>query len=100
MQANQRRRLKVADELAVMRELPPTRLCEYDEVECRVCSHSTIRIKKVAYSVPARFIGRRLRARVYEQRVEIYNGAARIEEMSRAPGRKAVIDYRHVIEAL
>ena len=62
--ANGPRTTKVAEELAVMRELPPTRLCEYDEVECRVCSHSTIRVKRVAYSVPAKFISRRLRARV------------------------------------
>jgi hypothetical protein len=83
-----------------MQELPPTRLCEYDEVECRVCSHSTIRVKRVAYSVPARFIGRRLRARVYEQHLEVYHGLERIGQMTRPTGRQAVIDYRHVIQAL
>lgn len=98
--ANGPRSLKVAEELAVMRELPPTRLCEYDEVDCRVCSHSTIRVKRVAYSVPARFIGRRLRARVYEQYVEVYHGSEQIAQIGRPPGRRAVIDYRHVIEAL
>jgi transposase len=98
--ANGQRTTKTAEELAVMRELPPTRLCEYDEVECRVCSHSTIRVKRVAYSVPARFIGRRLRARVYEQHLEVYHGAERIAQITRAPGRPAVIDYRHVIQAL
>jgi transposase len=98
--ANGQRTTKIAEELAVMRELPPTRLCEYDEVECRVCSHSTIRVKRVAYSVPARFIGRRLRARVYEQHLEVYHGAERIAQITRAPGREAVIDYRHVIQAL
>ena len=99
-QANSLRTVKVAEELAVMRELPPTRLCEYDEVECRVCTHSTIRVKRVAYSVPARFIGRRLRARVYEQHLEVYHGTEQIAQMTRQPGRRAVIDYRHVIEAL
>jgi hypothetical protein len=98
--ANCPRAQRVAEELAVMRELPPTRLCEYDEVECRVCSHSTIRVKRVAYSVPARFIGRRLRARVYEQHVEVYLGAHPVAQMTRPTGRRAVIDYRHVIEAL
>jgi transposase len=99
-QANGPRAPKVAEELAVMRELPPTRLCEYDEVECRVCSHSTIRVRRVAYSVPARFIGRRLRARVYEQHLEVYHGAEQIARITRVPGRQAVIDYRHVIQAL
>ena len=100
IKANGPRTTRVAEELAVMRELPPTRLCEYDEVECRVCSHSTIRIKRVAYSVPARFIGRRLRARVYEQHLEVYHGSERMAQIPRTPGRQAVIDYRHVIEAL
>ena len=100
MKANGLRTAKVTEELAVMRELPPTRLCEYDEVECRVCSHSTIRVKRVAYSVPARFIGRRLRARVFEQHLEVYHGAEPIAHITRPTGRRAVIDYRHVIEAL
>ncbi len=99
-QANALRAAKVAEELAVMGELPPTRLCEYDEVECQVSSHSTIRVRRVAYSVPARFIGRRLRARVYEQHLEVYHGAEPIAQLPRPPGRRAVIDYRHVIEAL
>jgi transposase len=98
--ANRPRTAKVAEELAVMRELPPTRLCEYDEVECQVCSHSTIRVKRVTYSVPARFIGRRVRARVYEQRLEVYHGPDQIAHIARQPGRQAVIDYRHVIQAL
>jgi hypothetical protein len=98
--ANGPRTAKVTEELAVMRELPPTRLCEYDEVECRVCSHSTIRVKRVTYSVPARFISRRLRARVYEQHLEVYHGTEQIAQIVRVPGRQAVIDYRHVIQAL
>ena len=100
VQANGRRREKVAEELAVMRELPPTRLSDYDEVDCRVSSHSTIRVKRVTYSVPARFIGRRLRARVSEQQVLVYHGTERVAELLRSTGRRAVIDYRHVIQAL
>jgi hypothetical protein len=100
VQSNRLRTVKVAEELALMGELPPTRLCEYDEVECRVCSHSTIRVKRVAYSVPARFIGRRLRARVHEQHLEIYHGMEWVAQVPRPTGRRAVIDYRHVIEAL
>ena len=100
VQANGRRREKVAEELAVMRELPSTRWSDYDEVDCRVSSHSTIRVKQVTYSVPARFIGRRLRARVTEQRVDVYHGAERVAELTRSQGRRAVIDYRHVIQAL
>ena len=46
--------MMAAEELPVMRGLPPTRLSDYEEVDCRVSSHSTIRVKKVTYSVPAR----------------------------------------------
>jgi hypothetical protein len=100
VRANQGRRAKVAEELAVMKELPPTRLCEYDEVDCRVSSHSTIRVKQVTYSVPARFIGRRLRVRVSEQQVVVYHGAELVAELPRSRDRQAVIDYRHIIQAL
>ena len=100
LRANQGRRAKVAEELAVMKELPPTRLCEYDEVDCRVSSHSTIRVKQVTYSVPARFIGRRLRVRVSEQQVAVYHGAELVAALPRSRDRQAVIDYRHIIQAL
>lgn len=100
LRANQGRRAKVAEELAVMKELPPTRLCEYDEVDCRVSSHSTIRVKQVTYSVPARFIGRRLRVRVSEQQVVVYHGPEQVAELPRSRDRQAVIDYRHIIQAL
>ena len=100
MRANRGRVEKVAEELALMRELPPTRLCEYDEVDCRVSSHSTIRVKQVTYSVPAKFIGLRLRARVSEQAVAVYHGADCIAELPRSRDRRAVIDYRHIIQAL
>ncbi|MEQ2006216.1 MAG: IS21 family transposase [Limisphaerales bacterium] len=100
VRANHGRREKVAEELAVMKELPPTRLCEYDELDCRVSSHSTIRVKQVTYSVPARFIGRRLRVRVSEQRVDVYHGTEQVAELPRSRDRQAVIDYRHIIQAL
>ena len=83
-----------------MRELPPVRLCEFSEEDCRVGCHSTVRVRHAVYSVPARYIGERLRARVYEQRVELYRGRERVLEVPRSVGRKPRIDYRHVIESL
>ncbi len=76
------------------------RFCEYDEVDCRVSSHSTIRVKQVTYSVPARFIGRRVRVRVSEQQVVVYHGAEPVAALPRSRDRQAVIDYRHIIQAL
>lgn len=100
-QANQRRKKKLAEEIRWMRPLPPTRLSEYDELRCRVSKHSTIRVKKVTYSVPARFIGHDLRVEVYEGELKIYSGRELLLRLARAArGTKAVIDYRHVIEHL
>lgn len=101
MQANAARQGKVAEELAVMRPLPPTRLSEYDEVYCPVSSHSTIRVKKVGYSVPARLIGQEVKVEVYEAELKIYAGRQLLLCLPRQHGdRGAVIDYRHVIDHL
>lgn len=69
-------------------------------MDCRVSRHSTIRVKQVTYSVPARYLGRRLRARVSEQRVAVYHGPELVAELMRSRDRRAVIDYRPVIQAL
>jgi transposase InsO family protein len=98
--ANASRAGKVSQELELMRPLPPVRLCEYAEVDCRVCCHSTVRVRGAAYSVPARYIGQRLRARVFEGRVEIYHVADLVVEAPRSVGRRPKIDYRHVIDSL
>jgi hypothetical protein len=99
--ANQTRQVRLVEELKVMRPLPLTRLSEYDELNCPVSLHSTIRVKKVTYSVPARFIGQEVRVRVYEGHLEIYHGREQLLRLPRARGdRGAVIDYRHVIDHL
>jgi hypothetical protein len=99
--ANQTRQARLAEELKVMRPLPLTRLSEYDELNCPVSLHSTIRVKKVTYSVPARLIGQEVRVRVHEGHLEIYHGRELLLRLPRARGdRGAVIDYRHVIDHL
>lgn len=98
---NQGRQEKLAVELAVMEELPPTRLSEYDEVICRVSSGSTIRVKKVGYSVPARLIGQELKVEVYERELKLYSGRELLLVLPRQCGdRGVVLDYRHVIDHL
>lgn len=99
--ANRHRKEKVEQELAVMRDLPETRLSEYDEVYCRVGSGSTIRVKKVGYSVPARLIGQEVKVEVYESQLKIYSGRQLLLSLPRHKGdRGMVLDYRHVIEHL
>lgn len=99
--ANKPRQARLVEEMAVMKELPSTRLSEYREVDCSVGSHSTIRVKKIAYSVPARLIGQRLRVEVYESRLKVFLGRELVQEMPRACGNQgAVIDFRHVVGPL
>ena len=99
--ANRGRALKLAEELAVMRPLPPTRLSEYDELQCPVSQNSTIRVKKVTYSVPARWVGQELKVEIYERELHLYHGRERLLTVPRACGnRGSVIDWRHMIKAL
>lgn len=99
--ANASRLHKTTEELDRMRELPPTRLSEYDEVYCQVSCHSTIRVKKMGYSVPARLIGQQLKVEVYESELKVYSGRELLMTIVRERGDyRTVIDYRHVIEHL
>lgn len=99
--ANQNCVVKLKEEWEVMRVLPLTRLSEYDELHCPVSSNSTIRVKRVTYSVPARLIGQTVKVEVYEGHLKIYHGGQMLLELARATGDRGVkIDYRHLIEHL
>ncbi|MGA1731069.1 MAG: IS21 family transposase [Steroidobacteraceae bacterium] len=99
--ANASRQEKVAEELACMRPLPAGELADYREYEAVVSSQSLIRVKKIAYSVPSRLIGRRLRIRLHEAHLKVYLGAEHLFDLPRLRGdRGALVDFRHVVEPL
>lgn len=99
--ANQTRMSRIREELAVMRPLAVERLPEYSETEVRVSEWSTIRIKNNSYSVPSRLIGEWLRARVYDDRLEVYYAGRLQLSVGRLLGEsKHRIDYRHIIWSL
>jgi hypothetical protein len=100
VKANLGRREELVKELAVMKPLPPTRLAEYDELVCPVSSASTIRVKKVAYSVPARWIGAELKVEVYESQLKLYTGRELLLTLPRRRGTTVALDYRHVVDHL
>ena len=57
------------------------------------------------YSVPSRLIGHRLRVRLYDDRLDCFQGATHIVTLrrgrSQANGKHGhVVDYRHVIHSL
>jgi len=98
---NAGRSAKADEEREKMRSLPPVRLPEYDEVEVRVNREGIIRVGKQGYSVPARYIGRRLRVRVSETELAIYHGQASVDCIARRSGSQGVfVDWRHVIGEL
>jgi len=102
---NRRVQKGLAQERMALKPLPPRKTSQYQEIEARVTKLGTATVKRILYSVPARLIGRILKFRVYNDRVEGWDGSVCVFEGPRGvfePGtqRGKVIDYRHVIGAL
>lgn len=97
---NKARKERVCEEMAVMRELPASKLPEFVDLHVPVSEWSTIRVKRNAYSVPSRLIGREVHVRLYENKLEVYYGNALQLSCERIIGRKNRIDYRHIIWSL
>ena len=97
---NSRRKKRLDEEKAVMKDLPKRDWNDPSEVHPRVTSFSTISVDRVVYSVPSRLIGQELRALVYPETVRVFLGRQLVQEMPRlAPGSRK-INYRHVIPRL
>ncbi len=99
--ANAKRQQALAEELACMRPLPPGEVAEYREYAPVVSSQSLIRVRKNAYSVPARLIGHTLRVELYEAQLKVYLGRDFLFDLPRLRGdRGAWVDFRHVVGPL
>jgi hypothetical protein len=97
---NSGRRKRLAEEMAVMKALPARDWNDPKEVWPTVTSFSTISVDRVVYSVPARLIGRELKALAYPEVVRVFFGNEMVQEMPRlAPGSRK-INYRHVVAHL
>lgn len=98
---NGRRGDKLREELAAMKPLEATRLCEFRELDVPVTSWSTIRVLYNTYSVPSRLKNARVRVHVYERALEVWYGGQRQLELERLRGRNGHrINYRHIIWSL
>jgi hypothetical protein len=101
VQRNAGRRVRVAEELAVMRELPLRRMESAKRERVKVDSGSLIHVERNSYSVNSRLIGAQVEARMYLDHVEVWYGQRKVEDLPRLRGRsKHRIDYRHIIEWL
>jgi len=96
--ANRLRTERLGEDLAAMRETAIGDLPDYRELMVTVGNNSTIRVRKLRYSVPSRLIGTKLLARIYETRIVLLAGAQEVAQLPLNGGdRGAVIDFRHVI---
>jgi hypothetical protein len=98
---NQRKDRRIAEEMSTMRELNVGKLPEFVEEDVCVSEWSTVRIKYCAYSVPSRLIGEWIKARIFEDRIEVWYSGKEQLSCDRLRGRNLHrIDYRHVIWSL
>ena len=66
-----------------------------------VRNRSIVFIKGSTYSVPSRLIGAKLKAKIYENKIDLCSGNTVIHSMSKTRGgRKVVINYRHIVSSL
>jgi len=100
-QRNINRKQRLAEEMAVMGELPPRRLESAKKERVKVDSGSLIHVDRNAYSVNSRLIGETVEARLYLDHIEVWYGQRKVERLPRLRGRgKHRVDYRHIIEWL
>ena len=71
------------------------------QLEARVDNRARVSVRQCFYSVPARYVGRRLPVRLAARTVEIYDGAKLIARHERAVGRYVeVLTLDHYLEVL
>jgi hypothetical protein len=100
-QLNSGRKEKLAQEMDVLRPLPERRFDSARRVRVRVNSGSLIAVERNSYSVNSRLIGELVEARVFADRIEVWYGGQKVEQLPRLRGRTNYrVDYRHIIDWL
>src|ERR1700738_4554827 len=102
---NARNAKRIDQERMALKNLPIRKTADYEEVNVDVTTSSAFTLRKVFYSVPSRLIGHRLRVRLYDDRLDCFQGSTHIVTLRRgrtgANGKHGhVVDYRHVIHSL
>jgi uncharacterized tellurite resistance protein B-like protein len=98
---NAGRRVRLAEEMRVLRALPERRLDTTRRMTVRVSPGSLIQVHRNSYSVHSRLIGELVEVRLKADTVEVWYGERKMEELPRLRGRgKHRVDYRHIIDWL
>lgn len=84
--------------------LPQSGSVNYSEHFIHITRTSTLVLKRVTYTVPSRLVGSRVKAHLYDRRLDIYLGGIKTLELERvfAPkgARVRSVNYQHVIGSL
>jgi len=100
-QLNINRQKRFQEELSVLRQLPLSRLEDFQELNVKVSQGSIIRVRHNVYSVHSRLVGEKVKVRVYADHLEVWYGQRKVDHFPRLRGEnKARIDYRHIIDCL
>ncbi|MBI1981609.1 MAG: IS21 family transposase [Methylocystis sp.] len=102
---NARNAARIDLERAELKELPPRKTSDFEEARVTVTSSSAFTLRKVFYTVPSRLIGHKLLVRLYDDRLDVFQGATHLFTLPRGRSRPNgkhghVVDYRHVIHSL
>lgn len=98
---NRARGVRLDEEIARMRPLLVAPVPEYTEIDVRVGSGGTIRVKYNTYSVPSRLRDEKVRVRVFDDRLEVFHGERHQLTTGRLQGKQGhSINYRHVVRSL
>ncbi|MBK9093342.1 MAG: hypothetical protein IPM84_11290 [Anaerolineae bacterium] len=98
---NERRRERLAEELAVMKPLTVPPLESYQECRVRVGRGSMIRVQHNAYSVPTSLIGQMVIVHIHEWHLEVYFRRNLMAKMPRLVGQNQYqLNYRHLVDSL
>jgi hypothetical protein len=102
---NARNRQRIELERPRLAALPKRKTSDYEEKIVTVTTSGGFVLRRVFYTAPSRLIGHRLRVRLYDDRLECFQGSTHIVTLRRgrpqANGKHGhVIDYRHVIHSL
>jgi hypothetical protein len=100
-QLNSTRKARLAEELAVLSNLPSQRLESCKRLKVKVRGSSTIRVQHNVYSLCSQLIGEAVEARLYAERIEVWYAQRCVEVLPRLRGEgKHHIQYRHIIDTL
>jgi hypothetical protein len=92
---------RFGEELKRLRRLPSRRLEDFTRQRVKVSRESTIRVRHNTYSVDSRLMKEWVEVRIFADRLEIWYGQRKLEELPRLRGAgKHRIQYRHVIHSL